>query len=247
MSSSLADRMRFDVAVTNYEEAAARWYFVYDPGAPRFQPPENLEELYQLVAALSFSGHIGRALNVTYKFPQLFLGEMGGDVQRVLGIGQLLRGNVDEAVRRLEAAVSTHEDSNSADKLALDQVALARVRLVQGDLEEAFNHVDDAAQIAESLDRTLLAPVTRHTDYWHVLVGPVATGTVDLERAERVSEADKALHRRKVAAQLLRDRNPQVVAWNAVRKEHALPTRGIIFRRTPAENDNPWGWFLSFK
>ncbi len=245
MPTSLAEAMREQIAATEYEEAAKLWYFVHDPGLRTFQPPKDLEELFQLVAALSLSGHVGRALKVTYHYPDMWEGEMGGDVRRVLGIGELLRGNIDEAIERLEAAIESRDVVSP--KLALDHVGLARVHLLQDDPDEAFYHINSAFEMVGSLDPKGTTPVARHVDYWHIITEPVATGAVDLERATKVSEADKAAHRRKIAKQLMRTNDPKKPAWKAVEREHALPTQGIIFRRIAAPDDDPWGWFLSYR
>ena len=245
MPTSLAEAMREQIAATKYEEAAKLWYFVHDPGLRTFQPPKDLDELFQLVAALSLSGHVGRALKVTYHHPNMWEGEMGGDVRRVIGIGELLRGNIVEAIERLEAAIESRDDVSP--KLALDHVGLARVYLLRGNPYAAFDHINDAFQMVDTLDPEGTTPVARHVDYWHIITEPAATGAVDFERATRVSEADRATHRRKVAEQLIRANDPKKPAWKAVRLEHALPTQGIIFRRIAAPDDDPWGWFLSYR
>ena len=244
MSSSLADTMRLRNAVDDHKGAAARWYFVYDPGASSFRRPENLDELFQLVTALALSGYVGRAWKVALKYPLLFEGKMGGDTWRVLGIGELIRGNIEESVRCLTLAVETHSGT-SDPKLALDQVAFARVHLVQDNAKDALEYVGTTAQMVQTFDADGETPIARHVDYWRVIVEPATTGAVDLKLATRVSEADKALHRRKFARRLQHARDPQGVAWDAVRREHAVPTRGIFLRRPVAENDDPWGWFLS--
>ena len=200
------------------------------------------EEVFQLITGLSAEGFISLAEEVSEKYadrnPMLVEGETGGDIMRSLALGHLRLGDPNKASNLLEKAFSIHYEVSSGTKVALDEVASARVHLTAGNRPEALRRVRNAR--SRAVEESSPVSVIRHISYWLALVEVSVIGRVPLEVVGTVAESDRAEHRRQIANKLLSGRSPEKTAHEAARRENTLGR----LARTRAERKSAHGVYF---